>query len=222
MNIVGRVAQNVASHSKDVMNNVRVAAAVVCLVAENVALRLKDVLLEGFEKKDQRAVLPSHFCPINPWKVEAKVNPYSKKLSETGWIIDNLTGDKYQKEPTNMTRLKCAGVAASAFLVQSVALLLNAINRISKLVSLAHLWYPREEARPLTARFLEMGKDILRVALTPILFLGIQLSAIYGIVTPLNGRKLVATFERAAYTKAFIAPCFQPYSTTHLVGKYGW
>ena len=185
--------------------------------------RWQDVLFEGFEKEGQAAVLPSHFCPFNTWEVETKISPYySDRSYQTGWIIDTTTGDKYDNEEVSMTRFKCMAIAASAFLAQSVALLLNLINRIVKLVSLAHLWYPREESRSFVARLLEMGKDILRVALTPILFVGIQLSSLYGIASPLNGRKLVATFERAAYTKAFIAPCFQPGSTTHLIGQYGW
>jgi hypothetical protein len=93
----------------------------------------------------------------------------------------------------------------------------NAIYRIAKLALLAHGWTGALLMQPycFKARLKDAGGDLLRVVLTPIALVGLELAAIYGIFNPYEGRKLYASIERALYTDSFdwIAPrirSFQP------------
>ena len=58
----------------------------------------------------------------------------------------------------------------------------------------------------------------MKTALAPIFYVGLELSAIYGLVLPYDGGKLYATFERCAFGTHKLAPCFQPHPTEHLFG----
>ena len=74
-------------------------------------------------------------------------------------------------------------------------------------------------------------KDVLKIALTPILVVSLEGAAFYGLFNPYDGRKLYASFERLAHSKfkmegidifdrtpALCAPCFQPNPTHHAMG----
>lgn len=75
-----------------------------------------------------------------------------------------------------------------------------------------------EKEYNLKGRIISAGGDLLRIVATPISLIGLELSAIYGIFNPFDGRKLYASFERATYGKHILAPCFQPDPEKHLFG----
>lgn len=52
--------------------------------------------------------------------------------------------------------------------------------------------------------------DFLRIILTPLAIAGLEVSALFGLLSPYDGRKLYATIERALYGTAILAPGFQP------------
>jgi len=58
----------------------------------------------------------------------------------------------------------------------------------------------------------------LRIVATPLVLVALELSALYGIFRPYDGRKLYASFERMQYNHWILAPCFQPSPTNHLLG----
>lgn len=165
----------------------------------------------------------SHFNPISKW---------SLKNYE---IIDKSTGDEYCGDSTRTVRLKCAALFAASWIVQPIGLTLNLLNRIAKIVTFAHLWNPSQEKYNFKARIGEWGKDILLVVSTPLILVGMLFSALYGAtLSPYDGRKLYATFERFAYSGGYqlfgadcgeknphnylLAPCFQPDLKAHLGG----
>jgi hypothetical protein len=189
-----------------------------------------NTLLNGFasdiSKKDkvhQVGLQFVHFNPINTWALEK----YE--------IVDKSTGDKYCNDSTKTVRLKCVALFAASWIVQPVGLTLNLLNRIAKVATFAHLWYPSQKKYKFKARINEWEKDVLLVVTTPLILVGILFSALYGaILSPYDGRKLYGTFERLAYSGGYqffgvgyggknlhsslLAPCFQPDIKAHLGG----
>lgn len=189
-----------------------------------------NILLNGFasnisqgDKKREVGIQLSHFNPINKWSI----GDYE--------IVDMSTKDVYCDDSKRTVRFKCAALFAASFLIQPIGLTLNLLNRISKIASFAHLWNPSEEKYHFKARIAEWGKDILVVVSTPLILVGMFFSALYGAtLSPYDGRKLYASFERFAYSGGYqffnlsyydktlhthlMAPCFQPNPTAHVGG----
>jgi hypothetical protein len=178
----------------------------------------KDILLRGFDQNDDQIVALGHFVPCTEWEEEGGYK-----------LIDKGTGEVYWKDSPSMKRLKCLALAGATPVVQTIALVLNLVNRIAKLVTFAHFWSPDSfwtstgETIPLKDRLIAFGKDLLRVVLTPVILAVMFVVALCGAITPLgNGPydagKLYATAERFAFGKDFLAPCFAPFAVRHLGG----
>jgi len=92
--------------------------------------------------------------------------------------------------------------------------------RILKLATLSHLWIRKagEDKYNFKARVKDAAVDLLKVAIHPIVIVGLELAAIYGVFRPYDGRKLYASLERAQYGNHVLAPCFQPDPRRHLFG----
>jgi hypothetical protein len=186
-------------------------------------------LLNGFESDlsptDRKIVTIAHFCPFNKWGIE---NPFG--------VEDFTTGDAYN--PDGQVRMKCMALMLGTLTLQPIALFLNVINRTIKVVTFAQLWHSTSEQVTFKARVKEWAMDVLRIVTTPLVLIGLFFSALYGAtISPNNGRKLYASFERFAYSGGymrfppsnsrrphnyFMAPCFQPltigYEFVHLFG----
>jgi hypothetical protein len=165
-------------------------------------------LLNGFDENDNHPISLSHFIPCNRWDEE-----------QGGlYIIDKSNEDEYFNDSPNVKRLKCLALVAATPIVHAISTVLNAANRIAKLVTLSHFWHPSANDYSFTQRFFEFGKDLIRVAFAPMIYIGLELSAIYGLILPYDGGKLYATFERCAFGRDLLAPCFQPSPSSHLGG----
>lgn len=164
-----------------------------------------------------------HFSLNNTWVIRRYV------------IIEKCSGEVYCKDSKDIVIQKCAALFLATFLAQTVGLSLNLLNRIGKIVSFAHLWNPTKEPYSFTARLGDWGKDLFRIVSTPLIFVGMLFSTVYGMmVSPYDGRKLYGTLERLAYSGGYqflsisagvkdhqlylLAPCFQPEPRTHLGG----
>lgn len=175
------------------------------------------------DKAHQVGLQLAHFNPISNWSLD----DYD--------IVDEITEDKYWDESTSTVRLKCAALFAASWIVQPIGLTLNLLNRIGKIVAFAHLWNPSPEEYCFKARLCEWGKDLMLIVSTPLILVGMLFSALYGAtLSPCDGRKLYATFERLAYSGGYqffalnngekdlnsflLAPCFQPEPKVHLGG----
>jgi xanthosine utilization system XapX-like protein len=91
-------------------------------------------------------------------------------------------------------------------------------------VSFAHFWIKKDweenDKYSLSGRCCDLQEDLLRVLITPVGIVALELSAIFGIFSPYNGRKLYASCERLLYGDSILAPCFQPDATKHLFGVW--
>lgn len=165
---------------------------------------------------NQPSVIKEDFQPFNKWKVDKDGPKFFN--GEPRNIIDQTTGRKYFNESKTTVGFKCFLVTLGTPIVHTIASLLNVAWRILKLVTLSHFWVPQKGNYNFTARAKEAGKDLLRIVVTPLAIIALELSAIYGIIRPYDGRKLYASCERALYNHFILAPCFQPSPTQHLLG----
>ncbi|KIC74701.1 hypothetical protein DB42_AZ00560 [Neochlamydia sp. EPS4] len=160
----------------------------------------------------------ANFQLINGWKPALDSAKWSDGSPK--YLIDTSTGRKYWNEPKNSVRFKCFLLILGTPIVHSLASLVNTAYRIVKLASFSHFWTGKatENSYSFKGRLKDAGQDLLRVVTPPVVLVGLELAAIYGIFTPYNGRKLYASIERAQYGKFTLAPCFQPGPICHASG----
>lgn len=167
------------------------------------------------------------FLPINKWEPSEKICPYSSivdsKLTskEVDQIVDEL-GRKYLKEEPAEIRVKCLLLTLGTP-VQTLALIANLVKCILKLISFWNFWAEETGDKPYNfkANLTNAGKDLLRVVATPFALIGLVAAATYGMISPLNGRKLYATIERAMYDDWRLARCFQPNIQPNSIPVFG-
>lgn len=134
------------------------------------------------------------------------------------YVVDSATGRRYLNEGELAVSFKCVLLTCATPLFQSANLLLNLAYRVARLIT-GNSFYLKDGAKDISfnASLMQASEDVLRIILTPITFLLLEMAAIYGIVSPYNGRKLYASLECAMYEGPMLAPCFQPIPTYHAV-----
>jgi hypothetical protein len=171
--------------------------------ANHIVGSFRGVLTNGFDQPPDHPISLSHFLLYTQFK--------------DGRDLSNF--DQYGLEDSSTTRLKCLALIVATPIVHAISIVLSLANRIVKLVLFAHFWYPSQEQYCFSQRAWSFGRDLLQVAFLPIIYVGLEVSAVYGLILPNNGRKLYATFERCAFGRGFLAPCFQPDPKYHLGGS---
>lgn len=158
------------------------------------------------------------FQPINTWQPD--LDGLKWRDGDPQHLIDMSTGRKYWNESKDCVRSKCFLLTLGTPIVHSGASLVNIAFRILKLVSFSHFWIVKEGEKSYSfkERLKDAGQDLLRIITAPIAFVGLELAAIYGMISPYNGRKLYASIERAQYGNFILAPCFQPDPRYHALG----
>ena len=158
---------------------------------------------------NMKNVTLSDFHPYNTWTVVNGPELLTKGFAD--YITDG-TGRRYFNAPQGMVSSKCFLLVLGTPIVHPIAAIFNVLYRLLKLVTFSHFWIPKEEETTYNfkARLKDAGEDLLRIVASPLAIVGLELAAIYGLLMPLNGRKLYATFERATYGCAVLARCFQP------------
>lgn len=167
------------------------------------------------------------FCPINRWTADEK-GPYwegnykPEVMGPYQYLIDQTTDRRYLNQDPGVVRTKCILLTFGTPFIHLIASIANVAYRIWNLISLAHFkeqstseW---EEKTPYSfkASLKETFKDCVKVFTTPLAYFGLELAAIFGIISPYDGRKLYATIERAQYGNSILAPWFQPCDPYHL------
>ncbi len=159
------------------------------------------------------------FQPYNRWTPKKNGEKWEEDNSPK-YLIDQSTGRLYLNESKGVVRFKCFLLTVGTPFVHSIAGICNIALRIFRLVTFYHLRRdkPEEKSYAFTARLGDAVKDLLRVVIQPIAIFGLELSAIYGLFRPYDGRKLYASIERAQYGNFILAPCFQPDPKAHALG----
>lgn len=164
------------------------------------------------------------FQPINKW-TECEDDKNWEGVGEVipEFLIDETTGKRYWNEGANSVREKCTLLTLGTLFIQPVLSFIPVTRRIVKLVSFSYFWTNKQDEKSYSfkERTGNAALDLLRVIATPIAIVGLELAAIYGIITPYDGRKLYASIERNMFEKGekrLLAPCFQPDPTEHGLG----
>lgn len=132
--------------------------------------------------------------------------------SEPDWqgLITDLSTDRRYNQLIAQPHKVFIRLALLSPLIQGVGVICRVALSALKLISLYHFWCKKDGAYSITERLQDAGTDLLKVALAPLFYVGLELSAIYGIMRPLDGRKLYATMERAFYGQGFLTRGWQP------------
>ncbi len=164
-----------------------------------------------------------HFHPYSLWAVD-KSGPafYNGKKR---FIVDSRTGDKYLNEDLPVIWLKCFLLSVGTPIVHAVAAVVKIVFNLLKLISLYDFWKKIDDSNKenkanynFTKRSLDAGSNILNIVFAPIAVILLEFAALYGMITPRDGRKLYASLERLTYGHFVLAPCFQPEPEEHLLG----
>lgn len=185
------------------------------------------------------------FCPVNKWKVDTEgekwyTNTKGEKravrldkncIEEPMYVEDMWTGDKYLNEGKWKIRGLCGLAALATPVFHPAFAVVNIVYRIIKLVSFHEFWrepdqnpfgknlhIPYKTEISLKYRSWQYTKDLLRVTASPLAVPMLEISAIYGMIMPYDGRKLYATTEGAFYGSPMLGQCFEPTPTRHLFG----
>lgn len=164
------------------------------------------------------SIILKDFRPVNTWKPEENGEKWGNGNNKSKYLVDQTTGRRYWNESKGCVRSKCVLLALGTPFVHPFAVICNVVYRILKLISFSHFWMPKTGKYNFKARLAEAGKDLLRIAISPIALVGLELSSLYGIIRPYDARKLYASFERLTYNHFIMAPCFQPDPTRHALG----
>ncbi|MEX1012244.1 MAG: hypothetical protein WD595_01020 [Waddliaceae bacterium] len=141
------------------------------------------------------------FQPFNNWELV-------QNKGKTPYLLDATTGKKYLYEDKVTIGLQCLILTIGTPSLQLTASIVNIAYRILKLVTLSHFWIhkPEEKSYSIKGRVKDAGLDLLRVVTQPIAVVGLQLSAIYGLFRPYDGRKLYSSIELAQYGNTLFSP----------------
>lgn len=146
-------------------------------------------------------VLKEHFTLQTSWEEShangtIQAHPCPCVIGRKKFIIDPITQDRYLNDPSWLVTFKCFALTLASPLCHALALPLSGAYRCLSLCK--------------GTQKNNIEKTIALIVATPLLYVGLCFSSIYGIFSPYNGRKLYATLERVAYEGAVLAPCFQP------------
>lgn len=162
-------------------------------------------------------VMIQDFIPLNQWTEVADGPKWND--GQPKYVRDQSPGRCYWNESKNIVRFKCALLALGTPIVHGIIGLVNIFYRFLKLITLANFWLPKSaEKCSFKARLMECAADFARMYTASAAIFCLQISAIFGIFSPFNGRKLYASFERAQYNRSILAPCFQPNPRRHFLG----
>lgn len=143
------------------------------------------------------------FCPFNTWSEPIKIHP-NRVTSDIEWVADSRTNRLFWNESKFIVWIKMVGFSCLITpIFHTGALIYGIVKKIFNLCT----GYRYEEGRQFTAK--AVGKDILWIVATPLMLAGLELAAVYGLITPWNGRKLYGNLERAIFGEGFFC-CMAP------------
>ncbi|MDP3705657.1 MAG: hypothetical protein Q8R24_07065 [Legionellaceae bacterium] len=162
---------------------------------------------------------PNHFYPLSTFIPDpSSANFYNKQTKsfdeEKSRILDLSTGDQYANEARVIIRFKCFLLSLTVPIFHSIIAVLEIIITSLMCISLYPFWKKRKEdlstGTYAKACFTDFAEIMFRILFIPIIVALLELSALYGLIFPHNGRKIYANLERLTYGGAVLARCFQP------------
>jgi len=172
------------------------------------------------------------FHPCNTWTVDVDGEKYPN--GQPKYVTDETTGRQYLRDPS--LRLKLGFMATVGCPLNAFGAIYFGVGRLLRVVVCYDCCCPRKEqdsnrveleamvagsftdeaesipARNCNDRVKAVGMEVVKLALTPITFLGMQLSALYGcLISPNDGRKLWVSFGKIQYMGNKVSCCMDPF-----------
>jgi hypothetical protein len=132
------------------------------------------------------------FAPINSWEPDT-FRPTWEGSTEKAFVIDLTTGNRYLNIGEKYLR-----ISSLAMLIPVLPAFFVAI-KILKVVSFSHFWRHEEAEKngySLPSRLVRCFTDLVLITTSPILLIAMEVSALYGIIRPNDGRKMYEVFAR--------------------------
>lgn len=148
------------------------------------------------------------YSPLGNWQKQ-------KRESEFLWH-DAYSQESYRGEPLYAIGCKCLALAIVAPVIYTSAAIVNVAFKIHKIILLAPFWMPETRSKPFSKKITLLLRDLGIVMMTPWIILAIEIAALYGILNPLDGRKLISNFQRLLFGKTLCTPCMNPVSNTEV------
>lgn len=167
------------------------------------------------------------FSPFNTWSLDTEGPKWRQSIfcmegNETSqFIIDDTTGDKYLNQHPVLVSIKCGAAAIATPVVHTIGIPINVIYRVIRIVATCkylHEAYENDKKDIQSYCVKEISKDILRIVVSPLILLILEIAALYGIFSPNDGKKVYANVEAAFYGRAILSGCFQPNPIHHTLG----
>lgn len=160
-------------------------------------------------------IVAKDFCVFNKWRVDHQSERFYD--GQPRHLIDESTGRRYLNEDKLVVGFKCflltIGTLPVHLIASSIKVLQCAFNAVFAFIQPApHTGYN------LKNRISDSLLNIAKIVIAPTVIALLEVSAVYGIFSPYNGRKLYASLERSYYGSFILAPCFQPQAQKHLFG----
>lgn len=175
----------------------------------------KSVLFSGFTKRPTEFSL-SNFNLFNNWKEIKNCPIYDVQTTYAGTLEKRLSWTVFKDEQKRYydpirKQEKCTQLMGGTLLVHPISLLLSSMNKIFKIVTLAHFWHPGTANYSFKEKVVACLKDGILVAGMPVILLALEVAALYGaLISPLDGAKVYAALEKLAFDEGLLAPCCQP------------
>jgi hypothetical protein len=151
--------------------------------------------------------------PVNKWQL----TPNSRN------IIDQSTGDKYWHDDEVVSRFKLFLLTLGTCTINVIAAALHSVYYLAKIVTCYELI--KNSTASWQEAMTNYAKDVARVLLAPVILIGLEITAILGIITPMkNGPQDAKKMYALGETLLFgfdgwrLAPCFRPSPERHFFG----
>ena len=140
---------------------------------------------------------PGDWATVEPVKEELGWDPRCRDChNEPRYLEDRITHRRYPHRSIEQMRDRCFAWTVVLPTVGSLIILADLVRKVVIVVTFSHFWWPSYLEIPWENRAINMGEDILKIAAAPFALIGLELAAIYGILSPYDGMKLFETIKR--------------------------
>jgi len=135
------------------------------------------------------------------------------------YVEDQATGRAYASTAYGI-QLKDSDIRGMCLftsfgVLPALTCIVNLVARVVILISGYPFWHGLDTAPySFKERLIDTGRHLAALLATPLLFVALECAAIFGVIHPLNGRKLYASIERLSFLFVGL-PSFQPMFLSH-------
>lgn len=156
-------------------------------------------------------LVPEDFKLSSKWEKQWGPAEYEMTSSEAEYLRDKTANRLYHNFIVGL-RLHLIFSMARTAVYDTAIVVMQICFRALKLVSFAYFWIGKkdESSYSLKGRLNDIANDIVKSLKSPFILLAQELSAMYGMINPEDGRKLYASLQRLILPKEHLYAVLQP------------